>query len=94
MPLAHASLCTTAMFADKVWGIVHDSQGRAFLACDYNPWRTHEGRIALRERLGLGGDLGQSCRTVARANAKEAARRSQQQSDRRARPRTTKAPPK
>ena len=94
MPLAHTRLCNITTFGPKGWGIIYDENNKVHLACDYRQFRTHDERLALRERLDLAGDLGEACKNVARANARQTPWRSQQQQTyRRVRPRT-QYPPK
>ena len=85
MPLAPTQLCNITSFGPKGWDIVYDEHDRVHLACDYRRFRTHDDRIALRERLAMEGHLGQSCKSVAQANYRTANWHSQQ---RRVRPRT------
>ena len=93
MHLAHTRLSNITMFGPKGWDIVYDENNKCYLASDYRKCRTHDERLALRERLALEGQLGESCKNVARANARQAAWQSQQQTYRRVRPRT-QYPPK
>ena len=92
MPLAHTRLCNVTMFGPKGWDIVYDENNKCDLACDDRKLRTHDERLALRERLALEGQLGESCKHVARANARQSAWQSHQHTYRRVQPRTQYPP--
>ena len=84
MPLAPTRLVNITSFGPEGWEIIYDEQNRVHLACDYRRFRTHDDRIALRERLAMEGRLGEPCKNVARAGS----RTSYWQNQRRVRQRT------
>ena len=87
MPLAPTRLCNITSFGPKGWDIICDEK---HLACDSRKFPTHDERVALRERLAMEGQLGQSCKNVAHASYRTTYWQNQ---PRRVRPRT-KFPPK